>query len=150
MSSRQKKHTSSVSDEDFRALLHRAGLKATPARLAMLKIIQAAPSPLSAQAIVKKAPRGVDQATIYRMIKALTLAGILRYIDFQHGHAHYEFTDTAEHHHLICSACGMAEDVPGCEVEGMNESILRSSKKFSTISHHSLEFFGLCNTCEKK
>lgn len=132
---------------DFRSVLHRAGYKATPARLSVLQLLKEAKRPLSPQTIVEKVSKEADQATTYRILKALKTSGIIQQIDFQHSHPHYELADMKDHHHLVCMKCGDVEDVGGCDIESMEKAILRKSRKFDTIERHSLEFFGLCNKC---
>jgi len=135
---------------DFRSILHKVGYKATPARLSVLKLLKEAKRPLSPQTIVEGVSRDADQATTYRILKALKMAGVLRQIDFQHSHPHYELANMEDHHHLVCITCGAVEDVEGCDIESMEKNILRKSKKFRGIERHSLEFFGLCNKCSAK
>ncbi len=133
---------------DFRAVLHKAGYKATPARLLILKLLQTTKKPLSPQTIVDRVLKYADQATTYRILKALKESKIIRQIDFQHSHPHYELTDAdGDHHHLICIKCGAVEDVEDCDIDSMEKSVLRKSKRFSKIERHSLEFFGLCDKC---
>jgi Fur family transcriptional regulator, ferric uptake regulator len=129
--------------------LRTSGYKATPGRLAILEIFNAAKRPLAAQEIVEMLPR-TDQATIYRTLKSLARTGIIHPIDLRHNHAHYELTDIAEHHHLICLRCGRIEDVRHCGVEEIQDKVLRGSKHFGEIQQHALEFYGLCKSCMRK
>lgn len=135
---------------DFRSILHKVGYKATPARLSVMKLLKEAKKPLSPQTIVDAVSKDADQATTYRILKALKTTGVIRQIDFQHSHPHYELANRADHHHLVCITCGEVEDVEGCDIESMEKTVLRKSKKFTEIERHSLEFFGVCNKCSKK
>lgn len=131
-------------------MLRKSGYKATLPRLAILQLFKKNRNPLSAQAIIDALPGNTDQATVYRTIKSLKMAGVLRPIDLRHNHAHYELTDIADHHHLICLSCGRVEDVEHCGIEAMESTILRSSKHFKEIKTHALEFYGICKTCAKR
>lgn len=126
--------------------IHR--MRATPQRLQLLEYLEKTRKPLSASALIEHFKKEVDTATIYRSLKAMTDAGILRRIDFQHGHAHYE-PARRDHHHLICKKCGKVEDVTGCDFKEMQRSVLKKSKNFASVTQHSLEFFGLCKTCAR-
>ncbi len=130
------------------------GYKATSARLSILGVLEKSPSPLSAQAIIDRMKGEVDPATVYRNIKALRDKGVIRPIDFRHNHAHYELETDREkkrhHHHLICTKCGASEDISYCDVELLEEMVIRKSKSFSAINQHSLEFYGICDKCSKK
>jgi len=133
----------------MKKILNQSGLKATPTRLAILEVFRTSKRPLSAQAIIEALPRA-DQVTIYRTFKSLAQKGIIHQIDLRHNHAYYELTDVAEHHHLICLVCGRIEDVRHCNVDEIQSAILRTSKHFSTVRQHTLEFYGICKACERK
>ena len=129
--------------------LKQGGFKVTKSRLAVLRVLAATKQPLSVQTIIKRlSGSDADQATVYRMLTALTEANILRRIDFEHGHAHYELFDDQDHHHVVCTNCHRIEDVRDCNVSSMADQILKQSK-FAEINRHSLEFFGLCQECKR-
>ncbi len=136
---------------DFRAQLRSVSLKATPKRIAILDILEHSKKPLTAEG-VHKALRGklIDQATIYRTLKDLTAKNILRQIDFQHGHAHYELASGPDHHHLVCMRCGRVEDFTGCDFKDIKARALRQTRHFKKVANHTLELFGICTSCEKK
>jgi len=135
---------------DFKTLLRKSGYKATPARLAVLTVLQRSRNPVSAQEIMGSLPYDIDQATVYRTVKSLKQKGIIRQIDLRQNHAHYEFADMAEHHHLVCVECGRIEDVQHCKVEDWEGTVLKHSKQFAEIRQHALEFYGICKTCAQK
>lgn len=132
---------------ELRAILRKAGLKATPTRLAILAVIKKSKNPLSAQEIIEQLGKGFDQTTVYRFMKKLQAKSIIRQIDFRQNHAHFEFFDTDDHHHLVCVHCGRIEDISGCGVEEMYTSILEKTRGFAEVRQHSLEFYGVCKNC---
>ena len=88
------------------------GLRATPARLATLLLVQETSSPLThADAAEALASKGIDKATVFRNLNDLTEAGLLRRTELgdhvwrfeaTHGHA-----GTENHHpHFVCIDCG--------------------------------------------
>jgi Fur family ferric uptake transcriptional regulator len=131
-------------------MLHKSGYKATPSRLAILGIFDTTKRPLSAQEIIDLLPHSTDQATIYRALRTFKTKGLIHQIDLRHNHAHYELTNLAEHHHLICLRCGRVEDVHQCNIETLEKTILGDAKHFAEIKQHSLEFYGVCKVCMKK
>jgi Fur family ferric uptake transcriptional regulator len=133
----------------LRGILRKAGLKATPTRLAILIVLRRSKNPLSAQEIIEKLGKGFDQTTVYRFMRKLKDIGIIRQIDLRQNHAHFEWFDLDDHHHLVCVHCGRIEDITGCGVEAMHKSILNTAKGFSEIRQHSLEFYGICKNCKK-
>jgi len=85
---------------------------------------------------------------MYRALEALIEVGIVRQIDMQHAHAHYELVaGEKHHHHLICKHCSKVEDVESCDIADIECTVLKKSKSFASIQNHSLEFFGLCKKC---
>lgn len=140
----------SNNSSDHPTLLRDAGLKATPARLAVLNLLSMAKKPLSINDIKQDLKRhsSIDQATIYRIIKALEKKGLIKQVDFQHGHAHYELRTHDHHHHVVCENCGKVADISKCDTTDIEKQALKISG-FSKINDHSLELFGLCNKCAK-
>jgi len=134
----------------FPELLHKAGYKATPGRLALLEILKAGTEPMSIQEILKKArTASLDQATVYRILSVLEKLGAVKQVNLRHGHADYEFVDPKDHHHIVCVVCKRVEDFTGCGAEDVAEQALKQVKSFSKITQHSLEFFGVCKKCAR-
>ena len=131
----------------LRMTLRKAGYKATPSRLSVIAYLQQSKKPLSPQAVIDHFGSNIDQATIYRILKTLLKIGMIRQVDFRHNHPHYELTDQKDHHHLICITCGRSEEIMGCEVDSMKQTVLRQAKRFSEIREHALEFYGTCKEC---
>ena len=136
--------------EQLATLLRETGHKVTPGRLSLLQVLAKADSPLSINEIVTKLKSEMNQATIYRAVEALADVGVIRRVDMQHAHTHYELSaGEKHHHHLICKMCGVTEDVERCDIEMIEKSVLRRSKNFASIKEHSLEFFGYCRKCTR-
>jgi Fur family transcriptional regulator, ferric uptake regulator len=133
--------------KDFTEVLHEVGQRATPTRLAVLSVLEKEKRPLSVEKIISIIGEDdIDYVTAYRTITMLKKAGLVRQIDFQHNHAHYELTSLGDHHHVVCTRCNKVADVLDCNVQTMIQNALRASK-FAEINQHSLEFFGLCKQC---
>lgn len=129
-------------------LLKLAQYRATPQRIAVLSLLRDETRPRTADELHamlgKKSP---NRATIYRILEAFVVSGLARRIDFQENAARYEFGKRADHHHIVCTSCATIEDIRGCNVTATTQHALSTSKKFSRITGHSFELFGLCNTC---
>lgn len=135
---------------ELKKILKKVHLKATPGHLAILSYIKNAKKPVSSQDIISHLQKKLDPATVYRCIKKLKERQLVRQIDLRQNHAHYEFFDMKHHHHIACIHCGRLEDIHHCGIEAMHENILKKTKHFSQLRHHSLEFYGVCRVCEKK
>jgi Fur family transcriptional regulator, ferric uptake regulator len=68
-------------------------------------------------------------------------------IQFQEGKLRYELAGKEHHHHLVCENCGKIEDVLSRVIPALEEEI-KNKHKF-LVKRHSLEFFGLCEDCQK-
>lgn len=133
---------------DFALSLRSAGYRATSTRINLLKMLWLQTQPLTVSEIQKKLGRSVDGVTVYRALQAFQSSGLVREVDFQHGHAHYELILGKEHHHhLVCTGCCVVEDISLCLPPLLEKKILSKSKRFDSIADHSMEFFGLCNIC---
>ncbi len=127
---------------NFEEILREAGSKVTPGRLELLKILWLEPKPVTAAYLGKKL-KSLNPVTLYRALEYLISSKIVREIDFRHGHTHYELNIFRNHHHhLVCTGCGIVEDVP-C---GVNLKIKKPSI-FKVIDDHAMEFFGICRRC---
>ena len=134
--------------KNYKPLLQDASLKTTPARLAVLSFLSENANPLTADGIFDhlKIEHGqVDRATIYRILEVFLQKGIIKRLKLDEQRSHYELVGE-DHHHLICESCGKIEDISDCNISELeNEIVLK--KKF-LVKRHSLEFFGICTSCQ--
>ncbi len=133
-----------VGTPDFAQMLRRCGGRATPGRLRLMRALWKETAPVTAARLQKSLGGALNLATLYRALDALAEDGVVRRVDFRHGHAHYELAAPARahHHHLACTGCGAVEDV-ACTLRPR----LKRTSAFSTITDHAMEYFGLCKAC---
>jgi Fe2+ or Zn2+ uptake regulation protein len=130
-----------MNEDKLRAQLCEAGLKATPARLAVMALLQRHQKPISVQTVMAKLKRvDPDQVTVYRILSSLVQAELVREVYVEKGISSYEIADRPHHHHLICEKCGFVEDVTACCDDPKPVA-------FRTVTHHNLEFMGICEKC---
>lgn len=135
---------------DCKIELREHTLKATPARLAVLKLLESTDKPLDVTAIAQfvwQQQIGADPATIFRIINILTEHGIIKQLQLGEGKFRYEYAAKADHHHLVCTNCGDIEDISDCPIIALEKAIAK--KKRFLIKSHSLEFFGICQQCQR-
>lgn len=117
-----KKRHSTETMTELRQRIRAAGLRSTPARLAVLRELDEATSPLSHGEVARSiADKGFDQATIYRNLVEMAEAGIVS--RFELGDHVWRFEsrrstirDELEHPHFLCVACGEVSCLPGVNV----------------------------------
>ena len=134
---------------DIETTLSSHKLKITGTRKAVVDLIEKAKKPVDSQFLIEHLQKdgNIDRATVFRILNVLTGHGILRKLEFGEGKARYELNNN-DHHHFICTSCGLVEDISDCNIGELEEEI--SKKKNIHIERHSLEFFGLCDNCFKK
>jgi Fur family ferric uptake transcriptional regulator len=135
---------------DCKDELQEVSLKATPARIAVMRFLESVDRPVDVNSILdylRQKDVDTNPATIFRMMNDFLQKGITKQIQFQEGKARYELSNKRHHHHLICTNCGKVEEVEGDFLKSMEDKIYKD-KKFK-VKNHSLEFFGLCATCQK-
>jgi Fe2+ or Zn2+ uptake regulation protein len=124
------------------------GYRKSRAREAMLAILEASSSPLSAPDIeVRLLRRGhrFNKTTVYREIECLMEAGYVTELALRNDVALYELAGP-HHHHLICVDCGDVRDIDSGESFADEERLIERREGFRILDH-SLEFFGLCGKC---
>ena len=126
---------------DIENLLKEHALKITKERVLLLSLLKDSHKPLSAEEIAERIESQVNLVTIYRTLERFVNLGILYKAHFGGGKAYYEFQNK-HHHHITCTECGVQEKIDMCI-----KSDQVSSKNFSVINNHVLEFFGICKKC---
>jgi Fur family ferric uptake transcriptional regulator len=135
----------------FKELLHEHKYRVTPARIALLMLLRNSKKPLTVNDIQKETTHKMDKVTLYRALEDFLKSKIVGKIKLQNTATYYEFLDKDHHHHhIVCENCGGIEDIEHCGQTNLQKEVLRTSKNFSIINSHSLEFFGLCKACNKK
>ena len=86
----------------------------------------------------------VGLSTVYRTLQAMADAGELDQIQTD-GEVLYRRCSSRHHHHLVCRACGLTEEVEGPAVERWADRVA-AEHGFSDVSH-TLEIFGRCHGC---
>jgi Fe2+ or Zn2+ uptake regulation protein len=137
------------SKEDLTNMLKGAGLRVTDHRLLVLETVAKVKQPVTVYELVEELRKKeeIDQATVYRNLASLHEAGLLRRLDFNHGHAHYELETGRASHQLVCSNCETIEKIEGISIDDTVKKMLKKSKKFRQTTTHSMEIYGLCKTC---
>lgn len=133
------------------ALLREHGYRITSGRLSLISFLSRAKKPLTATEIYKQMGGGMDKVTLYRALEDFVSSKIVGKINLHDTAAFYEFLhEDHHHHHIVCETCGRIEDIEHCEQTNLQKEVLKTSRHFSTITSHSLEFFGICKPCSKK
>jgi Fe2+ or Zn2+ uptake regulation protein len=135
---------------DCKSELNEAELRATPARLALMHLLESSDKPVDVQSMIEylgKKDIQTDPATVFRIVNMFTEKGLTRQIQLQEGKFRYELAAKEDHHHLVCTSCGDIQDISDCNIDVLENHI--EKKKHFKVTSHSLEFFGLCSNCQQ-
>jgi len=96
---------------------------------------------------LKKEFPNLSLGTVYRNLSFLIEQGDVKKIHFGSTFDRFE-ANVHPHYHLICESCGKILDFEMPIYHDLNEQAKQLTN--FKISHHKLEFFGLCQECKEK
>ncbi|MCA9709616.1 MAG: transcriptional repressor [Myxococcales bacterium] len=137
--------------EALRSSLREAGLRATPARVAVLGVLRAAAAPLCHAEVVDLLDgRGGDPATVFRNLVTLVDAGFVHRTDvgdhvwrFEAGPAQ-GVSDPHDHAHFLCTECGEVTCMPGLLLKLPRGQPVPHSVRTRAVH---IQVQGLCDEC---
>ena len=127
--------------------LRAAGMRQTPQREAILRVLQASDRPLTVEDIWDRmAENRSGLPTIYRNLERFVEKGwaesllgadqVMRFV---------RCNSVSHHHHLQCEGCGRTVEVDGCAVMGAIAAL--ETQSGFRITRHQLQLFGFCAQC---
>lgn len=142
----------SVTEKELKAVLRNVGLKVTEQRMLILKeLFNSTERHVTAQQLyeaVLELDDSIGFATVYRLLRSLTDAGIMTETRMGGVSARYELSSKNHHDHLTCEHCGLICEFENEEIERLQAQV---AEKFGfRLTHHVLELYGVCPTCQNK
>lgn len=139
------------SQEDLKQLLRQLNLKVTEQRLLILTTLnQGKKSHITAQDLfeqVHKKDPTIGFATVYRMLRTLSKAGIVTEVRVGSAPARYEWSSKEHHDHMTCIRCGKICEFHDPELEKLQAQI--AERLGFTLTSHVMELYGICSSCQK-
>ena len=147
------KTTRPVSVADLKGRIREAGLRSTGARIAVLRVMEDASTPLSHQEVSSKLEgAGFDHATIYRNLTDLTDAGMLSRADLGDHVWRFELRrgdveHRGQHPHFLCVDCGGVSCLPDRSVSvKAAPGLPRALRRRGVV----IQIQGRCDKCERQ
>jgi Fur family ferric uptake transcriptional regulator len=130
------------------AVIRAAGLRATPARIAVLEALRAQPhaSADTVFAVVEQRAPGTALQSVYNVLNDFSTAGIVRRIQPAGQSMRFEVRVDDNHHHLVCTSCGRVEDVD-CVV-GHAPCLHPGPSHGFAVTQAEVTFWGVCSSCQ--
>ncbi len=137
------------SKDDLIQILKENDLRITSHRVVILAVLSKVKQPATVYEITEMLRKKytIDQATVYRNLSSLHTSGIIRRLDFNHGHAHYELETGRPSYQFVCNTCENIEKIEGVSIDDVVKKMLKKSKKFKNTTTHSMEIYGICKSC---
>jgi Fur family transcriptional regulator, stress-responsive regulator len=132
---------------DFESMLRGVALRVTRPRVAVLSAVHVHPHADTDTLIgaVRENLGEVSHQAVYDVLRALTIAGLVRRIQPPGSLARYEARIGDNHHHVVCRACGVIADVD-CAV-GDAPCLTASDDNGFVIDEAEVTYWGLCPDC---
>lgn len=128
--------------------LKRAGYKLTPARLAVVDVLETSGEHLCHNQILEAGQKiypKLSRATVYRTMDILVELKLMRPLYLNEPTQRF-VSAAGGHHHLVCTRCGQTIEFDDCTA---NELVDQLADRYGfQIHHHLLEFRGVCVSCQ--
>lgn len=131
-------------------LLHKANLRLTSPRLAVLEVLEHEGKHQDAEFIISAARQrlgSLSRQAVYDNLNALVAAGIIRRIEPAGRPALYETRVGDNHHHLICRRCHATVDID-CAM-GAAPCLQPSDHHGFVIDEAEVVYWGICPSCQQ-
>lgn len=129
------------------AKLKMSGNKLTPARQAIITVLENTTEHLSHEQILQAGQAiypPLSRATVYRTIELLVELGLLRPV-YLHDPAQRFVSASGGHHHLVCTRCGHTIEFEHCYIDNLATNL--AEQYHFQVNSHLLELHGLCEAC---
>jgi len=126
------------------------GCKNTKSREAVINVLEAADTPVSAEEIfvrIIESGFSINISTVYRTLELLESKGLVAKTMMKDGRARFELVRGEHRHHLICTGCMKMVPID-CPIEALERDVGRKTR--FDITGHKLELYGICPECKEE
>lgn len=139
------------SHQSLDEVLHRKGLRATPQRQLIYRIITATPQHVSAQQIQHELEAiipGISLPTVYSTLDLFAQLGVIHKMATTDGEMLYDTGWSHPHAHMKCDVCGRIFDLDIAPVS--QEDIQSAAKQGFSVNSGDLILHGMCKECAQQ
>src|SRR5919202_1360140 len=131
--------------------LAREGLRLTPQREAVLRVLAATeehPSVDQLYAQARRRCRSTSRATVYNTLSMLKQLGEVMELEFAEGGNRYDGRTPEPHPHLVCTRCGRIEEFDPTDLRLALAAAAAASGYH--VTGQRLDFYGECPACHRQ
>lgn len=136
---------------EFADGLRQAGLRLTPQRLAICRLLAdntTHPTATQVYAELSEQFPSLSRATVYSTLNTLASLGLVHELGHAgDGHKHYDAV-ISPHANLICTQCNQISDVEDRALESISQRVARRSGY--QIRGARIVYYGVCPACAKR
>ncbi len=134
--------------ETFSQLLSQRGFRMTQQRWRIVSTLVEPNAHFTVASLfdhVRERHPRVGYSTVYRTLRLLSDAGVIRQHSFGDGLIRYELALSELHDHLICTACGSIFEFRDAVIEAHREYV--AVDRGFRLKSHKHELYGVCAGC---
>jgi Fe2+ or Zn2+ uptake regulation protein len=138
------------SSEALTAIFREQGLRVTPQRQEIFRLLEGDDSHPTVESLFDRARADmatISLKTVYQTVHDLEALGEVRVLDLGTGSVRVDPNVEDDHHHLLCTTCGLVRDLP-VEFDGLHVPI-RYRRDF-TVDDIQVIFRGRCDHCSDR
>ncbi len=132
--------------------LREEGHKLTHVRLSVLRVLEESGGHITSAEVLERVSEldaSIGRASVFRTLDLFTSLLIVRptYIDSSITPT-YVLMPEGHHHHIICTNCNRVIEFEDCCLAQMTEEL--EARLHVKLTGHLVEFYGLCENCQKR
>lgn len=134
-------------------ILKRIGLRRTPVRLGVLKVLADATQPLGVQQVLELLPEHTDTVTVYRTLNTFTNKKVVHRVRgedrtwrYAAGGSERTSTQPHAHPHFVCESCGTVECLEDSQIPTTFVRALKVADKYE-VHYPEVTLHGVCPKC---
>jgi Fe2+ or Zn2+ uptake regulation protein len=138
------------SSDALTAIFREQGLRVTPQRQEIFRLLEGDDSHPTVESLFDRARADmatISLKTVYQTVHDLEALGEVRVLDLGTGSVRVDPNVEDDHHHLLCTTCGLVRDLP-VEFDGLHVPI-RYRRDF-TVDDVQVIFRGRCDHCSDR
>ncbi len=127
--------------------LRSSGFRLTHQRLEVVREVASTDAHPDADRVFRRVRERVPTIsldTVYRTLGTLADLGLVNRVSGVTGAARYD-ANTAQHHHFICTECGLIRDIESDELDGLGVPV--RATELGQVDGIEVRFRGVCREC---